>query len=186
MDRLYFEIIKDQLEKYEQMAFIAGPRQVGKTTLVKEILKSNPQNIYLNWDIPADRYKILSFFEKSSSFLDLDIKLPNKLIIAFDEIHKFKHWKNFLKGFYDLYKDTLKIIVTGSAKLNIYKKSGDSLMGRYFLYQMHPLTVAEILGKDSPLDIIQQPKLFPVSNMNRLLEFGGFPAPYINADKRFF
>lgn len=186
MDRLYFEIIKNHLEKYEQMAFIAGPRQVGKTTLVKEVLKSNAQNIYLNWDIPADRYQILSFFEKSTAFLNLDIKLPNKPIVAFDEIHKFKHWKNFLKGFYDLYKDDVKIIVTGSAKLNIYKKGGDSLMGRYFLYRMHPLTVAEILGNDGRLDIIKPPNSFSGSDMDRLLEFGGFPAPYINADRQFF
>lgn len=186
MDRLYFEILNNHLEKNDQMAFIAGPRQVGKTTLVKELLKSHAENIYLNWDIPADRHKILSFFEQSTSFVNLDVKALKKPIIAFDEIHKFKNWKNFLKGFYDLYKDDLNIIVTGSAKLNIYKKGGDSLMGRYFLYRMHPLTVAEILGKSRGLEMIQAPNLFSTEAMNRLLDFGGFPAPYIKADKQFF
>lgn len=186
MDRLYFEILKNHLDKNDQMAFIAGPRQVGKTTLVKEVLKFNPENIYLNWDIPVDRYKILSFFEKSTPFLNLDIKAPKKPIVAFDEIHKFKHWKNFLKGFFDLYKDDVNIIVTGSAKLNIYKKGGDSLMGRYFLYRMHPLTVAEIIGNGSGLNIIKSPNEFSGVEMDRLLEFGGFPAPYLKANKQFF
>lgn len=186
MDRFYFEILKDNLEKNDQMAFIAGPRLVGKTTLVKELLKSSPGNIYLNWDIPEDRNKILSFFEKSTPFLNLEIKTPNRPIVAFDGIHKFKYWKNFLKGFYDLYKDDLKIIVTGSAKLNIYKKGGDSLMGRYFLYRMHPLTVSEIQVRDTNFEILKSSNPFSSEEMNRLLEFGGFPAPYIRANRQFF
>lgn len=169
------------------MIFIAGPRQVGKTTLVKSLLKLNENNIYLNWDVPADRKKILSFFQKSTPFINLDLeKSSGKPIIAFDEIHKFKFWKNFLKGFYDLYKDELRIIVTGSAKLNIYKKGGDSLMGRYFLYRMHPLTVAEIIGKTDGLNIIKPPNFFSKESMDQLLEFGGFPAPYLNTNKQFF
>lgn len=186
MERIYSEILENHLEKNDQMAFIAGPRQVGKTTVVKEALKSSEENVYLNWDVPADRRKILSFFEQSIPFVNLDVRTRKKLIVAFDEIHKFKHWKNFLKGFYDLYKDDLRIIVTGSAKLNVYKKGGDSLMGRYFLYRMHPLSVSEILNRGNSKDIINSPGSFSAAQMDRLLEFGGFPVPYLREDKVIF
>ena len=186
MDRLYLQRIKKHLKKYRQMVFIAGPRQVGKTTLVKKLLKESSEGIYLNWDIPEDRKKILSFYENSSAFLNLDIAKKERPIVALDEIHKFKDWKNFLKGFYDLYGEDASIIVTGSAKLNVYKKGGDSLMGRYFLYRMYPFSISEIQGRIEGEELIKSPALFAQSKLERLLTFGGFPDPYLKNDKEFF
>jgi predicted AAA+ superfamily ATPase len=119
----------------EKMVFISGPRQVGKTTLARDIIGQKFSTItYLNWDFGEDRKKIL----------DLRFSPDSKLII-FDEIHKYKQWKNFLKGLYDKRRDEFKILVTGSAKLNIFRKGGDSLMGRDFYYRLHPFSLSELL-----------------------------------------
>lgn len=186
MKRLYFTLIKNHLRKYKQMVFLAGPRQVGKTTLVKQILETVPVSWYFNWDIPEDRLKILAYFEDSKRFINLDSIYTEKPIVAFDEIHKFKHWKNFLKGFYDTYKDSLSIIVTGSAKLNIYKKGGDSLMGRYFLYRMHPFSISEAQGFFQYDEPIQKPHPVTSDEMEHLLQFGGFPDPFSLKDPKMF
>ena len=93
----------------------------------------------------------------------------------FDEIHKYGKWKNFLKGFFDLYEKKSKIIVTGSARLNIYKKGGDSLMGRYFYYRIHPLSVAEMVSPTLIQEEIRLPAPIGESDWKALLEHGGFP-----------
>ena len=108
-----------------------------------------------------------------------------KPILIFDEIHKFGKWKNFLKGFFDLYEKKTKIIVTGSARLNIYKRGGDSLMGRYFYYRIHPLSVAEIA---SPLLIeeeIRTPAPISEEDWKALLSMEDFPSLLFNAPKNF-
>jgi predicted AAA+ superfamily ATPase len=145
MDRIYENLVYENLKKYPQMAFLVGPRQVGKTTIAKRLLKRFDETIYLNFDSVDDRKRIL----KGQSFIE-DIFPTNVLrdaspLVIFDEIHKYKDWKNYIKGFYDLYRNSFKIIVTGSARLDIYQSGGDSLMGRYFKYNIHPLRVQEIL-----------------------------------------
>lgn len=163
-----------------KMVFISGPRQVGKTTLAKELGHGSfpGKYEYLNWDNRRDRAAIIN-----GSFGS-----DNKLLI-FDEIHKYKNWKNYLKGEYDKYKERFKILVTGSARLDIYRKGGDSLLGRYRAYRLHPLSLAELLGARHRLapfkelsfleEGVRQKEFF-----NRLFTFGGFPEVFIKHSDR--
>ncbi len=146
--------IRKDLQK--KMVFVAGPRQVGKTTMAQSLLESTDR--YLNWDDDGDREKILKkeFPEKSG-------------ILVFDEIHKYRRWRNYLKGLFDKQKKHYKILVTGSAKLDYYRFGGDSLQGRYHLLRMHPLSVAELGGAP---DILEN-----------LMHYGGFPEPFYSQNK---
>lgn len=186
MKRIYESVIQYHLARYEQMAFLPGPRQVGKTTIEKHAHIFSQYYKYLNWDIVRDREQILAGNQAIVTEVPLNVMVANKPIIAFDEIHKFKHWRNFLKGFFDEYKDDVSILVTGSAKLNVLRRAGDSLMGRYFLYRVHPFSVAEIIRTTLPEKIISLPAKIPDDQFDALYEFGGFPAPFIKQDKRFY
>ena len=148
MDRIYHAILKDHYKNYPQMAFLVGPRQVGKTTIAKQLQKDFSESIYLNWDVISDREKILSGQIFIQDIFPLYTLRDQKPLVIFYEIHKYKHWKNYLKGFFDLYKDHYHILVTGSARLDIYQAGGDSLMGRYFQYSVHPLTLRELLDSN--------------------------------------
>ena len=143
------------------MVFIGGPRQVGKTTLCLQFL--NPPSIkspaYLNWDFPESRHKIKT------------LELPvNQKTLLFDEIHKFKNWRSFMKGLYDTKKYKYKFLVTGSARLDLYRRGGDSLLGRYRYLRLHPLSLKELsYNKNTTED---------------LLKLGGFPEPFFNATEK--
>ena len=186
MNRIYYNLIKHHLQHWDQMVFIEGARQVGKTTLAKQLAAGFKLTHYLNTDNIEDRALILSgqnFVEKLGL---LDIASSSKPLIIFDEIHKIPNWKNYLKGFYDSYKDKIKIIATGSAKLSIYKKNQDSLMGRYFSYMLHPISVREIVNASLDENLtVQKPLSVPDAAYNNLLKYGGFPDPYLKADNRF-
>lgn len=153
-DRYLYSTVKEALD--QKMVFIGGPRQVGKTTLSLQFLdKKSPQNpSYLNWDRAADKSLILKD----------QISLDSKLLI-FDEIHKYKKWRNLVKGLYDKYHEDHKIIVTGSARLDYFRKGGDSLLGRYRYFRLHPYSLSELAKKPTKSDLVQ------------LLHFGGFPEP---------
>ena len=188
MKRIYFDLIKYHLNNWDQMVFIEGPRQVGKTTLAKKLIAHSELNIYYNWDNLEDRKLIVSgqnFIESTKLF---NTVTDSKPIIIFDEIHKLPNWKNYLKGFYDTYKDQLKIIATGSSKLSLFKKGQDSLMGRYFSYNVHPLSLAEInTNVDQRFKtLINTPVNSDPKICNDLMEFGGFPDPYIHSSKIFY
>ncbi len=161
-------IIEDLNDK---MVFVGGARQVGKTTLALKIITKQLTNYsYYNWDFPPDRKK----------FMNLEFPGDNALMI-FDEIHKYRKWKSLIKGIYDSYKAKYKIIVTGSARLNIYRKGGDSLQGRYHYYTLHPFSLAELCSIKNnfiPLNELT----FNYKGINELNEcfkqlfkFGGFP-----------
>ncbi len=137
-----------------KMVFLGGPRQVGKTTVALSLL--NKKEGYLNWDIAEHRERILKR------------EFPPVNILAFDEIHKYRSWRNYLKGIYDLYQKDKKILVTGSARLDLYRFGGDSLQGRYHYLRLHPLSAAELKMK-SPKDLMN------------LLELGGFPEPFLGS-----
>ena len=116
----------------------------------------------------------------------LNVAAESEKILVYDEIHKYSKWKQFLKGFYDLYGRNLRIVATGSAKMDVYKKGGDSMMGRYFPYRMHPLSVAELLDVSIPDErIVRSPKRLSDDEWTALLRFGGFPDPFVNRDVRF-
>lgn len=150
--------IQEDLEK-GSMVFLGGPRQVGKTHAAKSLMGSAAGNQYLNWDIDSDRTRILA--------KDFN---PRGLLVL-DELHKFKRWRNWLKGLYDEHKNRLKILVTGSARLDLYHHGGESLQGRYHYFRLHPLSVAEI-GAQSAADTEQ------------LMKLGGFPAPFFGGNER--
>ncbi len=181
LNRTYTSILRNHFNEGLEMAFIAGPRQVGKTTVARRF-SSNA--VYLNWDNEEHRRLII---DGPGSVAD-HIGLQKSPVVIFDEIHKYPHWKIFIKGFYDTFAlhTNMRIIVTGSARLDIYRKGGDSLMGRYFLYRMHPLTVAELIAPATPEKVVKNPSQLPDDQWNHLLQFGGFPQPFLRGTQRFY
>ncbi|MGE3317764.1 MAG: ATP-binding protein [Candidatus Berkiella sp.] len=146
-------IIKDLAAK---MVFVAGPRQVGKTFLAKQIAATFKNPIYLNYDNINDR-QIIS--EQSW--------LPTSDLVIFDELHKMADWKNYLKGVFDTKPSSLSILVTGSARLDIFNHMGDSLAGRFYLHRLLPLSVSELIKLKMPYTI------------EALIDKGGFPEPFL-------
>jgi predicted AAA+ superfamily ATPase len=185
MNRIYEIIIQQHFAANRQMIFLAGPRQVGKTTLSLLAKKIYKNLHYLNWDNTEHQHLIIRGPKHVYESLTLH-HLSSDHIVIFDELHKFSRWKQFLKGFFDTYGNQLKIIVTGSAKLDVYKRIGDSLMGRYFLYRIHPFSVAEVVSPQPIEHEIRSPKKIPETQFQQLLEFGGFPEPFLKSNKRFY
>lgn len=185
IDRIYTQVIVEHFKENKQMIFLAGPRQVGKTTLSEHLQALWARSVYLNWDDEESRQLIL----KGSKAIELHCKIhllqENKILVIFDEIHKYPEWKNFLKGFFDKNKNHAQIIVTGSAQLDTLRKGGDSLMGRYFPLRVHPLTIAECLHTDFSTELIHEPKPLAKLQYDALMHYGGFPDPFIKADMRF-
>ncbi len=159
MKRYLYSHIKADLAK--KMVFITGPRQVGKTYLAKQIMKEYHNPTYLNYDNSEDSIVI----QKRQWPLSADL-------VVFDEIHKMKKWKIFLKGTFDTKPSHLAILVTGSARLDTFRQTGDSLAGRYFHYRLYPLTVKEVCEKNTAVQDV----------LNRLMNVGDFPEPYLAQD----
>lgn len=154
MERFLKKQILTDLEDYK-MIFLAGPRQVGKTTLAQSLYKSAD---YMNWDIDEDRTRILAKeFRKAPLWI-------------YDEIHKYKRWRNYLKGIYDNVGKTQKILVTGSAKLDTLRKGGDSLQGRYYFLRLLPLSFYEL-------------KMKTQEDVKLLYDLSGFPEPFLKGSK---
>ena len=151
------QIIKDL---YKKIVFIIGPRQVGKTWLAKEIGKKFKKIAYLNYDRLEDR-KII----KNESWL------MNTELLILDELHKMSGWKNYLKGVYDTKEEWQKILVTGSARLDTFRQSGDSLTGRFFTHHLLPFSMSEL--KDEEIN----------NDIERFLERGSFPEPFLTENK---
>lgn len=153
-------IFQDLMKK---MVFLGGPRQVGKTTLSKQLCHGKFKGgTYLNWDNDADRRAILKAQWRADSPL-----------IIFDELHKYPRWKRWIKGVYDKKPDDQEYLVTGSARLDVYKRGGDSLLGRYHYWRLHPLTIDEL-----------PPGFNAEEGYQRLLTLGGFPEPFLLGDER--
>lgn len=188
MDRIYKHSIDEHLSDHRQMIFLAGPRQVGKTTLSKQCVVDQYVYQYLNWDTIDHRELILAGSAKLLEQFSPNVLSDNRRppVILFDELHKYKDWKNLLKGYFDDFGDQCKTMVTGSAKLNIYRKGGDSMMGRYFLYHIHPLTVAELNGRKNSLHEIIPPTDIDDEVWHCLNQFGGFPEPFKKGAQSFY
>lgn len=181
MKRLYDSIVEFHLKSYRQMAFLSGPRQSGKTTIAKAHAQA-----YLNWDDDRVRLAILAGQQKVAAQCALDVVRTQPLVVAFDEIHKYKRWKQFLKGFFDDYEDRVRVLATGSARMDVYRRGGDSMMGRYFPYRVHPLTVAELLDVSLPGESLwRTPKPLGDDDWQALWTYGGFPEPFLKRNRPF-
>lgn len=180
IQRTYDNLLLDNSDR--QMVFLSGPRQVGKTNISKA---SDPKTAYFNWDIDNHRELLHAGPTQVAKALGLEEirKEPQKIV--FDEIHKYSRWKQFLKGFFDAYQDQTRIIVTGSSRLDSYKKGGDSLMGRYFPYRIHPFSVAELVQRQAPENLYAFPKKIPKEKWESLNRFGGFPEPWLKNSRAF-
>lgn len=180
MKRKYESLLLEHFAHDNQMAFIAGPRQVGKTTSCTAFIKHHH---YYNWDNEDHRRLVIAGPKAVAD----SIGASDQRTIIFDELHKFPHWKNFLKGFYDTYaRSRFNVVVTGSSRLDIYRKGADSLIGRYFMYHMHPLSVAEIIKQDFNQDELSPPQPIDDDDFAALLKYGGFPEPYLKRNPRFY
>ncbi len=186
MRRFYTDLIHKHFCENRQMLLLMGPRQVGKTTLCKLLSEKWNDTAFLNWDDREDRLLILEGPRSVGRAIRLETLRGAKVLVIFDEIHKFEGWKDFLKGFFDLYESQTAILVTGSARLDSFRKSGDSLMGRYFSCSMHPISVAELVRKRYQESEIFPPKRISNEEYAQLLTFGGFPEPFLNGNKRFY
>lgn len=159
--RYLSEHIKKDLSK--KMVILSGPRQCGKTTLAKRLVKEMAGQYY-NWDVRSHQRAVRE--------VSWDKSAP---LVVFDELHKYTKWKNFLKGVYDEYGAKQSMLITGSAKLDTFRKSGDALTGRFYHYRLHPLDVAEVMNH------FKVPGLRTSGAcISRMLETGGFPESFLN------
>lgn len=148
-----------------KMVFIGGPRQVGKTTLARAILDNyfSESGRYFNWDFDEDRQDIL---RKRWSADDR--------LLVFDDLHKYPRWKGWIKGLFEVFHDSHSFLVTGSARLDVYRRGGDSLLGRYHYWRLHPFTLDEFPDGMSSREAF-----------SRLMTVGGFPEPFLDGGERF-
>jgi len=178
--RLYDTLLEEHCKRRRQMAFVAGPRQVGKTTTCRKHATA-----YLNWDNLDHRRLLLAGPAGVAAHLGLAELREVVPVVVLDELHKYGRWKTFLKGFFDTYGDRVRLLVTGSSRLDVYRRGGDSLMGRYLLYRMHPLSVGELLRQDVAAEPVRKPARLADDALEALLTHGGYPEPFLTRDRRF-
>ena len=162
----------------KKMVFVGGPRQVGKTTMAKQILDASGGGLYLSWDRRADRDTIRQ------------ARWPAELtVVVLDELHKWRAWKRWLKGEFDANRERLRFLVTGSARMDVFRRGSDSLQGRYHHWRLHPFTLGEVEHPDSmrtPEPGHELPLDTPGSQetIDALMTFGGFPEPFLAGSER--
>ena len=176
--------IWQELASEKSMIFLVGPRQVGKTTLAQIISRSFTNSLYFNCDIPQDRANLI---ENPTFFEGMRRKDTSKPLIIFDEIHKYKDWKNYLKGVYDQFRGQYHFLISGSGRLDIYQRGGDSLAGRYFIFHLWPFTITELGNRvrtmddfmKNPLEMSMEGSRQLSEQWERISNMSGFPEPYL-------
>ncbi len=172
-----------------KIALLSGPRQCGKTTLAKAFLKQRDAGQYYNWDAVEFR----RLWTKTPSALLPAAKSKQTPLLVLDEIHKDRFWKRTLKGMYDTLIAPCDIFVTGSARLNIYRRGGDSLLGRYLHFRLHPFSLREMERDDAPgpeetlqnlFGHTMRPSPAAKKHLDDLLAYGPFPEPLFRQDRR--
>lgn len=185
--RTIYRLAWQEIAETKAMVFMSGPRQAGKTTLAESIAQDFADRLYFNWDIATDRAKLAGSPYFFTAMQQTGTSAP---LVIFDEIHKYPDWKNYLKGAYDAHHGKYRFLVTGSGRLDAGRKGGDSLAGRYELFHLWPLTLAELLDRRVTLDEFRKDPLGIVLDEGgaaaetwlRLSRFSGFPEPYTQAD----
>jgi predicted AAA+ superfamily ATPase len=162
----------------EKMVFLAGPRQVGKTTLARHVLARWETGTYLTWDNREDRREI-----RASRWPGGDA------LVVLDELHKWRGWKGWLKGEFDKHREHLRFLVTGSARLDVYRKDSDSLQGRYHHYRLHPFSCAELIAPQQrqapePGRELAFPSRGRPEIVKTLMQYGSFPEPFLAQSAR--
>jgi predicted AAA+ superfamily ATPase len=186
IDRVPYVAIWNALSAEKSMVLLAGPRQCGKTTLARQLSEVFVNRLYFNWDIAADKRRLI---ENPCFFQELVRKDESRPLVILDEIHKYKDWKNYLKGLYDGFHAEFLFLVSGSGRLDLYRKGGDSLAGRYYMLHLWPLTLAELHPAAVSFDDFRRDPARPHTDRNaiiqctwdRLARFSGFPEPYVAA-----
>ena len=182
---LYVKAWQD-LAAEKAMIFLAGPRQSGKTTLAQMISERFVNHLYVNWDNPEDRIRLL---EHPFFFQEIERHDRTAPFIIFDEIHKYRDWKNYLKGVYDRFHKEFQFLVSGSGRLDVNRKGADSLAGRHYLFHLWPFTLAELSGigrtfedfRKAPLELQVEKEPERKEVWSALEQFSGFPEPYLGA-----
>ncbi len=183
-DRPYYRTFWEELQAEKAMVFMSGPRQAGKTTLAKSFGASAGGSVYFNYDVPADKVRLAEnpvFFEETD-------RLPGQPpLVILDEIHKYKDWKNYLKGIYDGYAGAFRFLITGSGRLDLLSNAGDALAGRFLRFRVYPFTLGEIYGHQ-PRERAEFAELFddvevrpaePEATLETMLNCSGFPEPFL-------
>ncbi|MBN2072557.1 MAG: ATP-binding protein [Actinobacteria bacterium] len=192
--RTIYKEIWDELLPDKPLILLAGPRQSGKTTFARDIAAKDFRDvIYFNWDIDADKRKLIAdpvFFSKIPKS-----SISSKPLVILDEIHKYRDWKNYIKGIYDQFEKEYKFLVTGSGRLEYSRKAGDSLAGRYLKFHIFPFTLSELnQQKIDFADFLKNPlndfeeyvSGNTADNFGNLWELSGFPEPFIKGKKSFW
>ena len=190
MKRELYCKIWEELSKEKPMVFLSGPRQAGKTTFARKVSVTFANSTYFNWDLVTNKRLLI---EKPTFFEEINRKDDSKPLVVLDEIHKYKKWKNYLKGIYDEFSNRYQFLVLGSGRLNVFQKGGDSLAGRYFLFTLWPFTLAELAHHQKPFEeFMNDPLKMEVADRstekiwNRLSYLGGFPEPYLSGKETFY
>jgi uncharacterized protein len=192
--RVLYKNIWDQLSADKPLIMLAGPRQAGKTTFAQDIVsKDFTDTVYFNWDIAKDKSRLINdpvFFTKAPRK-----SISSKPLVILDEIHKYRNWKNYLKGIYDQFKNDYQFLVTGSGRLEFSRKAGDSLAGRFLKFHIFPFTLAELNLSRKPQESFFDDPLnnFSPAAENQtkqafesFWELSGFPEPFMNGKKTFW
>lgn len=190
LERNLEEPVERMLRRWRKMVFLSGPRQAGKTTAARRLARKFDRSVYFNWDVVTDQKKLVAdpyFFEHETR------SGRESVLVVLDEIHKYARWKNYLKGAYDRYRDEFLFLVTGSGRLDLFKKGGDSLLGRYVALPIFPLTVGELLNRppvwrDFKKSLADLPPAGKAAReaYERLFRVSGFPEPFVRGTARFY
>lgn len=193
-NRAIYKDLWDELSADKPMVMLAGPRQSGKTTFARKIVaKDFADTVYFNWDLAKDKSRLIAdpiFFSKEPR-----TSVSSQPLVILDEIHKYRDWKNYLKGIYDQFAGEYRFLVTGSGRLEFSRKAGDSLAGRFLKFHIFPFTLSELSSRRRTLkdfiinpleDFDGPPKRETARTFEYLWEFSGFPEPFIKGKKSFW
>jgi predicted AAA+ superfamily ATPase len=193
-NRAIYKALWDELSADKPMIMLAGPRQSGKTTFARGIVaKDFSDTVYFNWDIAKDKSRLIAdpafFFKEPRS------NISSRPLVILDEIHKYRDWKNYLKGIYDQFSKEYQFLATGSGRLELSRKAGDSLAGRFLKFHIFPFTRAELSNRrrtiknfmGNPLEGFDDAPAGETAQVFKSLwELSGFPEPFIKGKKTFW